>query len=303
MEAPPISIDKIESKIEISTKQYLIKISKINDSITFILYKEDDRFYNYLSQYTLDFFHSLSKFFLICENLDDILDLFKLIKDKYINKTEGFDIKFIDSKLVFNIINSIGKRMTFELKLNKYMINKDEIIKDLQNQINIWKIDNTNLLNPENGHQKAIKQFFGKIRHDLYLKEIELFYKKDITINDSLYDKIKLLIQSINSEKEKEYFFEFKSGKNHTQINNIYTKINGDKYNCTLLGNKIIPQNVIISYKIKLVDFTIKYDHEFYIGVGPKDLIYGNDNSDKCWGLVLGKVKVVSIKGKERIII
>ena len=127
------------------------------------------------------------------------------------------------------------------------------------------------------------------------LKIIFLPEEKD-AIKEFL-EKIKIF--KIKVEKDNNFIFKFKPGKNYILSNNdlIATKNSGgDCWNCTIVGNKKIPKNKISKWKIRINNFEIKSNTwNILVGIGPD-----NPNNEinfyvKCWSFICGESQI-SIK-------
>ena len=82
----------------------------------------------------------------------------------------------------------------------------------------------------------------------------------------------------------------------------MVTKNNGgDKWNCSIIGNKEIPKNKISKWKIRLNNFIIKKNSwNILVGIGPDNPNNKDYFHKKCWSFVCGE-SIVNIKGSTKI--
>ena len=130
-----------------------------------------------------------------------------------------------------------------------------------------------------------------------YLKDndVKKLSKEVIIHNQQLFD----------SFKEKDLKFSFRKGTNYTLSNNgkIAEKTNGGNWwNCTIIGNIVIPKNKISKWKIKLNKFKITKKINTvntFIGIGPNNPQNENCFYEHCWSLSCGEPTIW--KNKEEI--
>lgn len=135
-------------------------------------------------------------------------------------------------------------------------------------------------------------------KNEISNMEIDFVYKEDI-FNDIL-NKINDFGR-IERNNNGLIDFKWKIGKNYmlSENNKIATKTNGGNlYNCNILGDIILPKNIISRWKIKLKKFLMPSCHpwDILIGVGPSNLNQNNINLyEKTWTFICG-LSAISIK-------
>ena len=124
---------------------------------------------------------------------------------------------------------------------------------------------------------------------------------KEDEINEFI-KKIKIFGEiELKKNNDNIFVFQFKEGKNYILSNNglIATKNNGgNDWNCTILGNKEIPKNKISQWKIKINNFSLKYNSwNVLIGIGPDNPNNEEYFHKKCWSFICGESQI-SIKSE-----
>ena len=197
-------------------------------------------------------------------------------KEEIIQKNEDLPIKIKKSIEIGKRIEKEWDNKNINLLIN-YCINIENNIKNIKEiNKNIEKyISNKIYINFLPGKEDEINEFIKKIK---IFGEIEL--KKN---NDNIF------------------VFQFKEGKNYILSNNglIATKNNGgNDWNCTILGNKEIPKNKISQWKIKINNFSLKYNSwNVLIGIGPDNPNNEEYFHKKCWSFICGESQI-SIKSE-----
>ena len=132
-----------EYKIESEDKKFNIKIS-LSSNITIEIYdlaKIQGSFY--INEFSLDSLVKRSKGFRICENINEAYDILKEIFE-----AKKSTIKLKENNTAILIIEvglPGGKTQNAELLLNKKEINKNLLIEELVNKVNILEEDNKKL--------------------------------------------------------------------------------------------------------------------------------------------------------------
>ena len=115
---------------------------------------------------------------------------------------------------------------------------------------------------------------------------IEFFPYNDDEINETL--KIFKKFGEVFDREEFIFEFKFRPGNNYNVTNNglIATKNNGgNKWNCTIFGDREIPKNKISKWKIKIKTDT-KQSWDILIGIGPNNPNNESNFYKKCWSFI-----------------
>ena len=294
---------EIQTNLVFNNTNYNLEIDfdKSKTEIVFLIdEKENFSTEYYTTKINLETFVKLSKYFRLCDTIDEVMDCLKTIFKNLRKENEEYNLDFYiknnEAILKYSAPVQTGKILSFEFLLEKKERSKDLIIEKLKDRIK--DLEDGYFVTKkvyENETQNEICQIFKKIRNNLNKKELELhkkfeeLSKKSKVENFSLYyekDFINKINNTINDISIIDhYYFKWKNGANYTLDENklIATKISGgDTYNCTIIGDKILPKNSIVSWKIKLK----KFEKGFYllIGIGPENL---NQNMEEpfndCW--------------------
>jgi len=225
------------------------------------------------------------------------------------NENEIYDKINIKIKDIFTKLREcINEREKILLEYLDKIKNKKTQIEFLEKNINeINKIKeefNKNTFGLDgNFLEKNDKNFLGVIedlnncKNEISNISIDFIYKEDI-FNDILNK-----ISNLGSiEKNNELInFNWKIGKNYTLSENkkIATKTTGGNfYNCNILGDIILPKNLVSKWKIKLNKFAMSSCHPWIIliGVGPSNLNQNETNLyEKTWTFICG-LSAISVK-------
>ena len=97
--------------------------------------------------------------------------------------------------------------------------------------------------------------------------------------------------------------FKFKPGINYALTNNnlTATKIKGNDWDCTIIGDKEIPQNKISKWKIKLNNFKININTwNILVGIGPNNPNNEKNFQNKCWSFICGTSGLRNSQGESK---
>ena len=189
--------------------------------------------------------------------LEKISDFYK--PDEIIVKS----ISCNDLLIEWNMNKNIDKNsIEFEVYINKKDENKNYSNPAYSGSNYNTKIDN---LLPNTNYEISLRSIYKTIKSNFCVKEIK----------------------TLNS-------FVWKNGTNYklSQNNLIATKESGgDDWNCSILGDCILPKNKISKLKIKLKKFSKRSGNGYYIliGVGPSNLNQNSTtNYNNCWTFICG---------------
>ena len=316
----PELIDKVEiqSKLVFNNKNYDLEIgfNKNKTEIIFLI-DEEGKFSTvyYSTKINLESFLKLSKYFRLCDSIEEVMGCLKTVDKKLRKKNQkykiDFNIKNNEAELKYNIPIQTEEKINFVFLLKKIEKNKDLVIKKLNERIKDLEDGYYGVkILYENELQNKICQSFQKIRKELNKKELELFKKfeelnkkkhENLRLNDDFIKKINNIISDIFISDDN-FCFKWKYGPNYSLNENklIATKTSGGSdYNCIILGDKSLPKNSIVSWKIKLKNFPsniVTTDWDMLIGIGPQNLNQ-NENTPYyiCWTFMCANSKI-SIK-------
>ena len=102
-----------------------------------------------------------------------------------------------------------------------------------------------------------------------------------------------------NKSKNEKYNFCFRNGLNYTlsKDGKVAEKTSGgNRWNCSIIGNRELPKNQISKWKIRLNTFILNKTINFvntFIGIGPDNPENKEYFYDKCWSLSLGEPKIL----------
>ena len=168
----------------------------------------------------------------------------------------------------------------------KLSLEKGKKIKDEWNNNNLSLLIN-DCINIEN-NIKDINLLKNNLNKNININsQIEFITEKD---DESLFKAIKNY-GKIGENTEK-YKFIFKNGQNYKLTNDdkIATKIGDDGFNCTIIGNKEIPENKISEWTFK-VNSDIK--SAFIIGIGPDNPNNIIEFYRNCWSLDVHNMSLI----------
>ena len=129
-----------------------------------------------------------------------------------------------------------------------------------------------------NNYNTKLENLLPNISYDISLRSIYKTIKSNFCFKE---------IKTLNSLK-------WKNGPNYKLSKNNLIAIKesgGDTWNCSILGDFILPKNKIIKWKIKLNKFSCRSGNGWYIlvGVGPSNLDQNStDNYNYCWTFICG---------------
>ena len=258
------SINKIKEDINNNQKdfdniyleKYLNSISTINQDINNNK-KEIENFKEYRFSYEKDDLNNI-------ENKLKNFGKLEIISDIY--KPEEIIVKNIS-------INDILIEWCLKEKIDKNLIQFEVYINK--------KDEKKNYNNPSykgNNYNTKIDNLLPNTIYDISLRSIYKAIKSNFCIKE---------IKTLNS-------FKWKNGPNYklSQNNLIATKESGgNTWNCSILGDFILPKNKISKWKIKLKKFSLQSGNGWYIliGVGPSNLNQNyNGNYYNCWTFICG---------------
>ena len=261
----------------------------------------------------LESFQKLSKYFLLCDSIEDVMASLRNIDKNLKNNNQEYildiELRNEDAILEYSVPIYTDKKLCFEFLLQKKEKNKDLIIKKLKEKINVLEEGYFGREKENNNEiQNTIYIIFKKIRNIIDKKEYELFKKyeklikktkiEDIKLNyqNDLLNKINKIINTI-SLSENNFNFHWKNGPNYILDENklIGTKTSGSAgFNCILLGDKTLPKNSILSWKIKLKNFGEgSKNWNTLIGIAPENLNQNvSDPYNSCWTFLCSSSKL-----------
>ena len=262
-------------------------------------------------------------------NLENsINELKKMIEE--INKSKE-ELKMTISKIFTKIRNIINERedlllLEVDKKYDKSFFKDEEIIKlsdKLPSKIKI-SLEKGKLINNEwNDKDKLNSKINDCINIENNIKKIKEINEsikkynsnsinieftpeeKDNEFNEFL-ENIKNFgeIFEVKEREKEELIFRFKPGTNYNLTNNgkVATKISGgDSWNCTIIGDKKIPENRISKWKIRINNFEIKSNTwNILIGIGPDNPNNENNYYTKCWSFICGFSQLSIKSGSEK---
>ena len=187
------------------------------------------------------------------------------------------------------LLENLGKMKDKKNKM-KFL---DKIMKDINK---ISEEVNKNNVNLEEKFLKINETNMIKSNQDI------INYKKEIKNNDYhfIYEENALneILNKIKNfghlKKNSNIEFKWKTGQNYTLSENktIASKTGGgNSYNCNILGDIILPKNVISKWKIKLNKFSMSSGNgwDILIGVGPSNINQNEMNLyEKTWTFICG---------------
>ena len=278
MEAPkPSTINPEEffnEKIYYSKiNDYNLSLSSNTESIKFSLKSEYNNCFSYEGIYTLEKLTKINKIFLSFDSIDMIRNSIEDIisNNKFSVKENKESIELILKVPLFQKIIDIP------LKLNIKNLDQKEINGNIYEQLNNLN-NEIKLLKEEN-------------------KELKKSNEKILKLYDELKNNMDNMSKGVNSLKNEDsseaFKFRFREGKNYKLNDNgrIATKTSGgDRWNCTILGNKEIPKNKISKWKIKINNFEIKSNTwNILIGIGPYNFNNYEPFYEKSWSFICGR--------------
>ena len=312
-------INKIEIKsyLTFNDINYVLEMgfNKEKTEIVFVIEEEGRlsiEFYYY--KMNLESAQKLSKFFLACDSFDQVMETLKYLHKK-INKNnkskKEYKIDFIlkDNKAIlkYKIPFYTGENLYLEIALQKKEKSKDSIIEKLKERIKeleegyfeIKKKD-------ENKNQNLIHETFKNIRNKLNQKETELIKKYGVQEKNTEYDQLKIVLKKeIENILFERYTFKWNNGSNYTLDDNklVAEKTSGgNSWNCSILGDKPLPKNSVVSWKIKIKKFKLNSSNSWniLIGVAPDNLAQKEENLyNNCWTFICGCSQLSIKSGSE----
>ena len=251
--------------IKIEEINYIFSISESNTDINFVItQKERTDPFEYGEHYSLDKLIKINDVFKMFNSINAVRKSFESLLN-----ARKYSFKKNEENIIFTVKINIFEEVTdVSFILNKKKLNKEEIEKIVNRQINEIKELKAELENL-------------KIKHDKEIKEIKEENKK-------LFDLI--------MQNNKEFSFSFRKGTNYTLSNNgkIAEKTSGgDDWNCTIIGDKEIPKKKISKWRIKLKKFKINCNTvNTFIGIGPNNPQNKTCFYNYCWSLSCGEPKI-----------
>ena len=249
---------------------------------------------------------------------DSIIGLKKILEKINENKEK---IKFKIQNIFTQIRNALNEREDellnqVDKEYNNLFINENKLkeYEKMPNKIKI-SLEKGNNIDKEWNNEKLSSMINDCISIENNIKDINLIHTniKKYNLNENKEIKFTPEENEINKYLDtiknlgKIYYninllkFKWKTGPNYTLSNNdlIATKTNGgNKYNCNILGDIILPKDKINKWKIKLQTFSNPSNNglDILIGVGPSNL---NQNGtclyNKTWTFICG-YSLISIK-------
>ena len=264
--------------IKIGKINYIFSISESNTDINFVItQKERAEPFEYGEHYSLDKLIKINDVFKMFKSINAVRKSFESLLN-----AKKYSFEKNDENIIFTVKINIFEEVTdVSFILNKKKLKKEEIEKILNrqiNEINELKAEFENL----------------KIKHDKEISELNKEIKEIKEQNKELLDLFK--------QQNKEFFFCFRNGTNYTLTNKGKTaeKTSGGNYwNCTIIGDEIIPKNKISKWRIKLKKFRIDKKINTvntFIGIGPNNPENKRCFYDYCWSLSCGEPKILSNK-------
>ena len=210
-----------------------------------------------------------------------------------INEREDKLLSDIDNKFNDLFIQGgdeiIKKSEKFPDKIKTYLIKGKQLCEKWDNNDDILNSKINDCIEIENSI-KLIKDLDDNIkRYNSQKTEIKFITKEENDF-DKIITKLINFGEITNEEKSINSFkFKFKKGKNYTVSENglIATKTSGGKeWNCTIIGDKTIPENRISKWKIKLNNFEFNSNilpYNILIGIGPDFKNNYINFYEECW--------------------
>ena len=267
---PSDKINKAEIKTKLSYNDinYDLEIGFSEDKtiIVFLIDEEKKLSSEYFSaKISLESFQKLSKYFRLCDSIDEVMGSLRSIDKNLKYTNEGYKISFSirndDAILKYSIPIYTEENLCFELLLQKNEKDKDLLIAKLRERIKELESGNFQKKKEKNEVEKEIREAFIKIKNEINKKELEVLKKLDEINKNSKFESLHFhcsdnLLKEINniSLDDNNYSFKWKTGPNYTLNENrmIATKTSGgEKHNCIILGDKSLPKNSIVSWKVK----------------------------------------------------
>ena len=182
--------------------------------------------------------------------------------------------------------NKIKKSLEKGRKINGDWNDDNKLNKKIQDCLDIENnISNINEIN-----KKIEKCNSTKIK-------TKIIPENDNELNEFL--KTIKIFGKIIFEASDDLIFKFKPGENYSVSNNglVATKTSGgDKWNCTIIGDKEIPKNKISKWKIRINNFEVKGNTwNILIGIGPDNPNNEINFYNKCWSFICGE-SMLSLK-------
>ena len=228
---------------------------------------------------------TISKIFTKIRNIiNEREDLLLLEVDK------KYDKSFFKDEEIIKLSDKLPSKIKISLEKGKLINNewndKDKLNSKINDCINIENnIKNIKEIN------ESIKKYNSNSINIRFTPE-----EKDNEFKEFL-ENIKNFGEIFEKERdEEELIFRFKPGTNYNLTNNgkVATKISGgSSWNCTIIGDKKIPENRISKWKIRINNFEIKFNTwNILIGIGPDNPNNKNDFYYNCWSFICGQSKL-----------
>ena len=255
-------------------------------------------------------------------NLNKSIEYFKKISENINEKKEKLKLNLLSA--FTKIRNEINKR-------------EDELLLEIDNYFKSLYIDE-NLVKKLEKMPKIIKDSLERgrvIKNEWNTNKLNSLINDCINIENNIKD-INLLNENINKSQEnvnnqniffveegemqdiidsiksfgglsnlKEFKFKFMDGFNYTLDKKGLKAIKtsgGDSWNCTIIGNKEIPKNRIVRWKIKLNNFQIKNNSwNVLIGIGPKNIANAPNFYNSCWTFICGNSQLSLKSGSQTV--
>ena len=272
------------------------KRQKLNDNIKYLedfsdkienSINELKNIFKKISEYKEDLKMKISKAFTKIRNSVNERE------DKLLNDIDNkFDDLFFKEDFI-NQNEKLPNKIKLSLEKGKKINNNWNNVDNLNSLINdCIKIEN-NIKNL-NDIKKNLENFKNK--------KIDAIFKFNLDSDN----KINELLDKINefgeiTEDLEKLKFKFKPGINYALTNNnlTATKINGNDWDCTIIGDKEIPKNKISKWKIKLNNFKIASNTwNILIGIGPNNPNNEKNFQNKCWSFICGTSNLRNSEGE-----
>jgi len=278
------------------------KRQKLNDNIKYLedfsdklenSINELKNIFKKISEYKEDLKMKVSKIFTKIRNSVNEKE------DKLLNDIENKFDQFFFKEDFINQSEKLPNKIKLYLEKGKKIKdtwNNDENLNSLINDCIIIEnnIKNINDINKNLENFKIAKTKF-KFRPDSD-DEINKFLAK-------IYEFGEIKEDCEIKEDSETLRFKFKPGISYALTNNnlTATKIKGCDWDCTIIGDKEIPQNKVSKWKIKLNNFKININTwNILVGIGPNDPNNEKNFQNKCWSFICGTSSLRNSQGESK---
>ena len=215
---PLIDIEKIdfieELKVIKENENYNIQfgLKENKNELTIKVISQNNKDIYYFQQsYTLNELQNLSKIFAVYETMRDIIIFFKNLKFEFNEKNEYLILKF-------NVFLPDGKNKLIELKLKKYLMDVNQVIKNLFAEIQSIKGNMQKEKQDSLNRELDYKKEMSGLKTDFLNRELN--YKKEIS--NLKQDSLKYIKEiSALKEENKKLWNEINKLKSSNKINKI----------------------------------------------------------------------------------